>query len=615
MVNRDWVFVALCFVAMALHFSMPVTIVDIAPISFNDLPLIGAVLVGGIPLIFDILRQIVKGEFGVDLLAAISIIVSLFLGEYLAGVLVVLMLSGGSALERYASAKASSALKSLANRAPRQANIRVNGKINEIAVEDIKVGNEVVILPHTIVPVDGVVIEGHGSMDESFLTGEPYQISKAPGVGVISGAVNADSMLVIRATKQSAESRYAKILQVMEMAEQHRPRMRRLADKLGAYFTPIALIIAFLAWYLTGDSIRFLAVIIIATPCPLLIAVPITIISAISMAAERGIVVRNSVALEQLPLCKTAIFDKTGTLTYGRPSVARIIPSSEYDPDEILQFAASLEKFSKHPLASAVIGYAKDRGVGDLEVSELSELPGQGLIGVVSGRRVQITHRRALTDDHITMQLPKAEPGMECIVLVDDDYGATIQFRDAPRQEGGVFIQHLSPNHGFNKVMLVSGDRESEVSYLAHLMGIKISLFSQTPEQKLELVRKETLQAKTVFMGDGINDAPAIAAATVGLAFGDPTDVTAEAADVVIMANSLEKVDELIHISQNMRQIALQSALGGMSLCFIGMMFAALGYVPPVLGALIQEVIDVIAIMNALRFIWSDSYKSDMVVR
>ncbi len=605
MINRDWIFVGLCCVAIVLHFTMPAT-------TPNNIPLISVIILGGIPLIFDILRQIIKGEFGVDLLAALSIIMSLILGEYLAGVLVVLMLSGGSALERYAATKASSALKSLANRAPRQAQIRIGGLIKEIAVEDIRIGDEIVILPHTIVPVDGVVIEGHGSMDESFLTGEPYQMSKAPGVEVISGAVNADKMIVIRATKQNSESRYAKILQVMEMAEQNRPKMRRLADKLGAFFTPIALIIAFFAWYITGDSVRFLAVIIIATPCPLLIAVPITIISAISMAAERGIVIRNPVALEQLPLCETAIFDKTGTLTYGRPSVTRIIASPDYESDHVLQLAASLEKFSKHPLASAIIRTAQEKNLDDLDVSELSEPPGQGLLGIINSRKIQITHRRALKDSPILEKLPEAAPGMECIVLIDGTYGATIQFRDTPRQEGGTFIQHLSPSHGFKKIMLVSGDRESEVAYLAQLMGIKSALFSQTPEQKLELVRQETQQAKTVFMGDGINDAPAIAAATVGLAFGDPTDVTAEAADVVIMANSLEKVDELIHISLNMRHIALQSAVGGMALCFVGMIFAALGYVPPVWGALTQEVIDVVAILNALRFIWSDSYKSDM---
>ena len=617
-IKRDWFFVFLSLMSLCAHFILrSFNVPTRFGLSLADIPLLIVIIGAGLPMIYDILRKTMVGDFGVDLLAAISIITSLILGEYIAGVLIVLMLSGGNALEEYATAKASGALKILANRAPLKAHVRRSGDVISVLVGDINIGDEVVVFPHEIVPVDGEVIEGHGVMDESFLTGEPYQVSKASGSLVISGAQNSQTMMVIRATRKNQDSRYAQIMKVMELAEQRRPKIRRLADQLGAVFTPVALIFAVLAWYLSGDSMRFLSIIIIATPCPLLIAVPITVISAISMAAQRGIIIKNPVVLEQLPLCRTAIFDKTGTLTYGKPTLIETLPSSEFSVSEILMYAASLELYSKHPLAEAIIQAAGSLNLKLRDVSYVSEPPGRGLLGGVDGHQIQVTHRRAILNDpeqsEIASQLPEVKPGLECVVLIDGRYGATLRFRDVVRSDGRSFIQHLPQSHGVSKIMLVSGDRDIEVSYLAEVLGINQALYSQTPEQKLEIVRREVGLAPTLFMGDGVNDAPAIALATVGLAFGDPTDVTAEAADAVIMGNTLEKVDELFHISMNMRKLALQSAVGGMVLCFAGMVIASLGYIPPVWGALIQEIIDILAIMNALRFIWSSAYKSDMI--
>jgi P-type E1-E2 ATPase len=362
-------------------------------------------------------------------------------------------------------------------------------------------------------------------------------------------------------------------------------------------------ILALTAWAISGDVIRFLAVLVVATPCPLLIGIPVTVISSISLAARREIIIKNPAILETIGRCRTAIFDKTGTLTYGRPVLTAIIPASAYQEQEILILIASLERYSKHPLSSAILQAAEKANLSLLNVSQMTELPGAGLKGQVSGLQLQITSRKKMAELHPGQieLLPAMSGGLECIVLIDNHYAATLQFRDEVRSDSSSFINHLGPSHLFDKVMLVSGDRESEVRYLAEKVGIKQVFFNQSPEQKLDLVREETKLAKTIFLGDGINDAPSLTAATIGIAFGQNSDITGEAADAVIMDSSLLKVDELFHIGKRMRNIALQSAVGGMALSLIGMGFAGLGYLSPVGGAITQEVIDVLAVLNALR--------------
>jgi heavy metal translocating P-type ATPase len=401
---------------------------------------------------------------------------------------------------------------------------------------------------------------------------------------------------------------------VMQEAEQKRPAMRRLGDQIGAVFAPLALMFALGAWYLTGDSMRFLAVLVVATPCPLLIAIPITLISAISMAARRGIIIKDPTVLERLPTCRTAIFDKTGTLTYGKPALTEILPAEGNTKEDILQCAASLERYSKHPLASAIVQAAERAQLVVIEATSMAEKPGQGLTGMVAGHEIRVTHRQKIlqVNPDISSFLPPTSAGLECIILRDGQYAATFRFRDAPRADGKSFISHLAPSHQFTKVMLVSGDRESEVSYLAALLGMKEILASQSPEQKVAIVRAETAMAPTLFMGDGINDAPALASATVGIAFGQHSSVTAEAAGAVIMENTLVKVDELLHISAAMRRIVLESAVGGMVLSIIAMGFAASGFITPVMGALLQESIDILAIANALRLTWDSRIATDL---
>jgi heavy metal translocating P-type ATPase len=565
--------------------------------------LLAVLLLGGAPLVLQLLIKLVHRDFGSDLLAGISIVTAVLLQEYLAGTLVVLMLSGGQALEALAVRKASSALNALAGRMPSIVHRRSNGTIADVGLASVVIGDFLVVFPHEVCPVDGIVVDGHGSMDESYLTGEPYRISKAPGASVLSGAINGESALAIRTERLPDDSRYSRIMQVMHDAEQRRPRMRRLADKLGAAYTPLAVAIALLAWAVSGIPGRFLAVLVVATPCPLLIAIPVSIIGAVSLSARRGIIIKDPGILERLGECRTAIFDKTGTLTYGEPRLTEIVPAPEISEDRLLQLVASLERYSKHPLSGAILKAADARRLALHEAAAVSERPGEGLRGTVEEQNVQVTSRKKLL-----LQVPDSESrlppvggGLECVVLVDEQYAGTLRFRDEPRQDGAAFIRHLTTKHAFHRVMLVSGDRESEVRYLAERVGITEVHFSQSPEQKLELVRRETAEAWTVFMGDGINDAPALTAATVGVAFGQNSEVTAEAAGAVIFDSSLQKVDELFHISRRMRAIALQSAVGGMALSVAGMLLASFGLLSPVAGAIAQEIIDVLAIANALR--------------
>jgi P-type E1-E2 ATPase len=309
--------------------------------------------------------------------------------------------------------------------------------------------------------------------------------------------------------------------------------------------------------------------------------------------------------LEQVDTCRTLIFDKTGTLTYGEPRLSEtlIASDSDFDRDAVLGLTASVERYSKHPLARAILDEAIKAGVPLRQASEFSEQPGAGLRGVIDGRHLQITSRKKLIaqDPGLSSQLPPAGGGLECVVLIDRRYAATFRFRDEPRAEGASFVRHLGPRHRFYRLMLVSGDRESEVRYLADRVGISEIYAGQTPEQKLEIVRRETGEAKTLYLGDGINDAPALMAATVGVALGQNSDITTEAAGAVVMDSSLKKVDEFLHVSRRMRRVALQSAVGGMSLSVLGMLLASAGYLPPVAGAVTQELIDVLAVLNALR--------------
>ena len=604
-------------------------------LTLSNLPLVVMLLAGGVPLVWDLLRKLLAGTSGSDLLAGVSIVTSILLGEYLAGVLVVLMLSGGAALESRAVSRAGDVLNALAKRMPTLAHRKTASGLTDIALSSVAVGDVIIVLPHETCPVDGQVVSGRGTMDESYLTGEPYRMAKAPGSHVLSGAINGQAAMEIRTERVAGDSRYAKIMDVLKASEERRPQLRRMADSLGALYTPVAIAIAAAAWFMSGSPTRFLAVLVVATPCPLLIAIPVAIIGAVSLAAKRGIVIRDPAILERLDTCRTAIFDKTGTLTYGTPLLTEIIPIGSLKREDILAIAASLETYSKHPLATAVVQAAAAESLTLLDVEELAEKPGQGLTGRVQKgtshseacdvhadssqgdgsqiHHVAITSRQKLMhlDPQGVAALPAVAGGLECVVVVDGRTEALLRFRDSPRADGITFIRHLSPSHRLSRVMLVSGDRASEVQWLADVVGIKEVYAGISPEGKLKLVEEATTQAPTIFVGDGINDAPALAAATVGIAMGTASDVTSEAAGAVVMDSALERVDELFHIGRRLRTVALQSAVGGMAASLIGMAFAAAGYLSPAVGALVQEAIDVVAVLNALRVAWNPGSLSD----
>src|SRR6185369_5900699 len=455
-------------------------------------PLFLALAVGGIPIMATLARKLWAREFGSDLLAGVSILTSVLLGQYLVGTIIVLMLSGGEALEQFATGRASSVLDALARRTPQVAHRKLGPKIEDIQLDDVRVGDRLLVLPHEICPVDGVVVGGRGIMDESYLTGEPFEISKAPGSKVFSGAINGEMALTVEAEKRAVDSRYAKIMQVMEQTQEKRPQLRRIGDRLGAWYTPIAVGVAGLTWLITGNAMRFLAVVVIATPCPLILAIPVAVIGAISLSAKRGIIIKSPAALEQITTCRTLIFDKTGTLTYGKPRVTEILSAPGFTRESLLQATASLEQFSKHPLAGAVTQAARDEKLALLDVSEIRETPGKGLQGMVGERSVAITGRGKVNPD--LPGLPPPVSGLECLVFVDDRYAGAFRFHDAPRQDTKPFVHHLAPRHYVNRVMLVSGDRESEVRYLADQVGITQVFAGQSPEQKVEIVERETRQ-------------------------------------------------------------------------------------------------------------------------
>jgi heavy metal translocating P-type ATPase len=575
----------------------------------QNYPLYPILIVGGIVQISNILWKFMHGEWGADLLAALALIVGIVLKEYTAATLIVFMLASGQLLEEYATRQASSVLSALLQRMPKTVHLLKNNSLQDIPLESVKIADIIVVYPFETCPVDGIVIEGHTNMDESYLTGEPYKISKAPGSMVISGALNGENLIHVQATQLPKDSRYESIVQVIQEAQSKKPKLKRIADQLGAFFTPIVLVFAGISYCFSHDATRVLAILVTATPCPLLIAIPITIISAISLAAKNSIIIQDPCVLETLPNCQTAIFDKTGTLTLGKPKISQIHLLADLNEDEIIQFTASLERYSKHPLAQAILDSAQERHLTLFDASEISEKPGKGLEGQIHGHLIQITSRKHLND---LSGLPAIESGLECIILINQKVVASLIFHDEIRRETQAFIAHLQPKHHFKDILIVSGDKSSEVEYLASILNIDKIYAQQTPEQKLEIVNTQRKLGPVVFMGDGINDAPALQAADVGIAFGSHHEISAQSADAVIMESSLGKVDELIHLSQATQKIALQSGMVGIALSIMAMIFASMGKINPVEGAIIQEFIDVLAILNSLRLVFFTKIYSDI---
>jgi heavy metal translocating P-type ATPase len=557
-------------------------------------------LIGSVWSLLEVIQDFLKGKIGSDLLAVLAVFTSVALGEHVAGLVIVLMMSGGEILEDLATYRASSVLAALARRMPQDAMRQLpSGTLETIPVSELAVGDIVAVAPHAVSPADGAVIEGHGLMDESFLTGEPITIPKAPGSAVLAGAVNGDTALLVEVTKQATDSRYAQIVKVIQESSQLEVPIRRLGDRVGAAFTPLALGVAFLSWWMSGDATRFLSVLVVATPCPLILSIPVAILGAVSVAARQGILIRKAAILELLPKCTTLILDKTGTLTTGEPALTEIHLLSTYQEREVVSLLASLEQYSRHPLARAVVNYAKEKHIDLQPVTLIREKPGEGLIGTVNNSELRVTGRHSATREGILLQ--EGVRGLECLLWINRSLAAHLIFRDNPRVESKPFVKHLAGRHGINKVMIVSGDRASEVSHLAKSLGITNVHAEISPEGKLALVQAERAHSHVVFVGDGINDAPALVASSVGIAFGEVSEVTSTAADAVVFTSSLHEVDKLMHLALRTRKIIIQSVGFGMGASILGIVFAAAGFLTPTAGAIVQELIDLISLGNSLR--------------
>ncbi|HVB61672.1 MAG TPA: heavy metal translocating P-type ATPase [Ktedonobacteraceae bacterium] len=602
--------------------------------------LLAVVLLGGIPLLWETVQQFFHKEFSVDVIAILAIAGSLLLGQYLAGAIIVLMLSGGEALEAYALRRARSSLSALAERAPRSAHTWQGDELVTLPADQIVVGMEIVVKPGELIPVDGVVTSGTSSLSEADLTGEPVPVRKTPGMSVLSGSVNLDGVLEIRASKLSAESKYAQIVHLVEEAQTQKAPIHRLADRYSIGFTLVAVVVAALAWVLSGDSVYALAVLVVATPCPLILATPIAIMSGIDLAARNGVIAKSGASIEQLGEVDIAVFDKTGTLTLGTPKVTAIVlverdqrptevmdaDSQEMRPispqeneDTLLRFAASVEQLSTHILARAVVEAAQNRLLSLTPATDFEELFGKGvrggvpvngadgasnMVAVAVGNRTFMQHLGIVVPDSLLDERERrVETGQICsFIAVEKQVEGLLVLEDVPRADLSQLTTNLKAA-GIKEIILLTGDSEVVARQIGAIAQVDRVIARCLPEDKVRTVKELEQQGHRVLMvGDGINDAPVLATATVGMALGmEGLTAAATAADTVLLSTDILRVARAVRMGRGVMRVALQGIWIGMGLSVIAMLFAAFGFISPAAGALLQEGIDVLVILNALR--------------
>ncbi|MBE3559483.1 MAG: heavy metal translocating P-type ATPase [Ktedonobacteraceae bacterium] len=597
--------------------------------------LLAATLPGGVLLLWQTTYRLFHREFGVDVIAVLAILGSLLMGEYLAGAIVVLMLSGGEALEAFALRRAHSSLTALAERIPRHAHLLQNGQIVDVPAETIQAGMIVVIKPGELIPVDGVVEEGNASVSEADLTGEPLPVRKVPGLSVYSGSVNLDGVLRVYVEKSSAESQYAQIIRLVREAQERKAPIHRLADRYSVVFTALTVLLAGGAWLISGHSIYALAVLVVATPCPLILATPIAIMSGIDTAARHGVIVKSGATVELLGEADVAVFDKTGTLTLGTPQVRQLLlyagdQVQEYvekvKEDEILRLVASVELLSNHVLARTIVAAAQERGLALKPARDFVEVFGQGVQGrvLVDERRGGGEEEPAQSQDllvavgnrdfmrSLEIALPPAllkererrtEQGQICsFIALNGVCSGLVVMEDVPRAD----LARLSPalkDLGIKETILLTGDHERVAQQIGALAGVDRVVARCLPDQKVQVVRELNEQGRRVLMvGDGVNDAPALATASVGIALGTQgLTAAASAADGVLLSTDILRIVTAVRLGRQVMRVARQGIWIGLGLSIIAMFFAAAGYLAPVAGALLQEGIDVLVILNALR--------------
>lgn len=565
--------------------------------TYRDEAWLLAGLLGLIPAITWLIQDLRNHTMGSDVLAVISIISALAIKEFAAAAIVSVMLATGRVLEKWAEGRAERELKLLLSRIPTEAHLRnQNGEIEEVALEKVNIGDSLLIRTGEITPTDAR-LEGFASLDESALTGEPLPIAHLPGEEISSGVINAGAPFFATATTTSATSTYMSIIKMVREAQNKSAPGVRIANMWAIRFVPVALLMAGLSWALTGDVHRAVAVLVIATPCPLILAVPIAIVSGLSRAAKNGSIIKNGAILEKLSQAEIILLDKTGTLTHGGPAVEDIVASAKFSADEILIWAASVDLYSPHIVAKSLVAEAARRGLSMEDATEIEEVPGQHISGVVAGKNIQIGQFDGAIPTWVTINSP-----LMVWVLVDGIVEGVIGMSDPVRVESKEIIERLH-KEGITDISLVTGDREESAKEVANAVGITQIYSNVTPEGKLKITHAAMARAKgsVIVVGDGINDAPALAAADVGIAMGaHGASAASEAADVVIVEDSLSHLVDAISIARISRRKASQAASIGMTLAFIAMFFAAFGYLTPSQGAILQEGIDILAILWAL---------------
>ena len=564
-----------------------------------------------LPLTVSIARTLAAGRVGVDAIALVAMAGALAVGEYLAGAVIALMLSGGNALEAAASRRALHELTALLERMPTIAHRRSGEGWVEVPVEQLSVDDTVLVRQGELIPVDGAVASEQAVVDESALTGEPLPVTKVRGAAVSSGAANAGAAFELRATRLASDSAYANIVRLVRAAETQRAPFVRIADRYAAVFLPLTLAMAAAAWALSGDPVRAVAVLVVATPCPLILAAPIAIVSGVSRAARSGIIVKGGAAIERLGEARTVLLDKTGTMTLGSPQVQQVVPLDGVAEEELLRLAASLDQLSAHVLAESLVHEAERRGLALSEPADAVEDPGQGMSGVIDGHRVAVgSHAWLRGKGHDVGAVPEPAEDSDgaglakVLVGVDGRLVGLIVMADHLREDARELPQALR-EAGVRRVAMVTGDRQPIAERIGAETGLDEVYAEQSPEDKLDVVRSmraDSELAPVVMVGDGVNDAPALAIADVGIAMSGPgATVSSETADAVIVVDRIDLVATAVAIGRRALRIARQSVVFGIGLSLVAMGFAAFGYIPPVAGALLQEGIDVAVILNALR--------------
>ncbi|MBS0652772.1 MAG: cadmium-translocating P-type ATPase [Verrucomicrobia bacterium] len=564
-------------------------------------------IIGGLPIIYQTCKGMLHGQFASDIVAMLAIITAILTGQSFAGAVVVLMQSGGEAIEFYGMRRASSSLTSLLERAPRIARRRRDNLIEEIDVQQVQINDLLIVRPGDLIPVDGTIVEGSAEIDESALTGEPLAHSKTIGDSVLSGSVNVNGAISIRADKRSQESQYGKIVALVKKAQEQKAPIQRLADRYAIFFTPLTLAIAGIGFWMTQEFTTVLAVLVVATPCPLILATPLAVICGINRASDEGIIVKGGSAMEQIATVQAALFDKTGTITFGTPIVENVVSLSEMTEEKILFNMASIEQFSSHSIAAAIVKKGQESTASFPLPQFFKEVPGRGVEGTINGENFRIGSFDFLGENNKGNGKTVADRYYQegkTLIFLEKDHACLgfLVISDQIRPKVPLLIEKLR-GLGVKEIAMVTGDSKKSAAAIARQAGIKRVEAELLPEQKVKIVQQFLDQHETVMMvGDGINDAPALATATVGVAMGaHGTAISAESADIVLLVDDLSKVVDAITIGKRMLYIAKQSIGIGIGLSLVLMVIAVFGYISPPIGAMLQEIIDIAVILNALR--------------